>query len=1207
MSNNRVRRIAIIAPSTIPFARGGAEHFWWGLLNNLNSTKGISAELIKVRVQDGCLMGLLESYLEFSKLDLDDFDEVISTRYPAWGVQHKNHTVFMQHPLRAVYDLYPDLLALELGKDAQRVQGMAEVAEIANAGNKSPVTLSQFIHLAMKVMKQPNFPQQWGGLQNPWSRMIIRHIDQLCFSKVNRFSAISKTVADREGYFPPGKTAEVCFHPSSLQAKQSESQDFFFVASRLEALKRVDLVIEAWKEAQTEVPLLIAGTGSREAELKKLAAGEDGIQFLGFVSDEELARYYSEALAVAFVPKQEDFGLVALEALNAAKPVLTCADSGGPTEIIQHKINGWVSSPTPEAIAQGMRFFASDKQAAKEMGEAGREMSRQISWKTLNQFLVPGLRSKVVVVAGMYEDRFLSRKKEGLIALLKNASSDLRFSILTFDPTLSRERIVHHSAFLKERVVPTTELFDKYVEESFPEEKLFQNKIHLSYFTNYSRALLEELEDAKQILVLDEPMNKVVESVSSAKFGTLSYCSNARETESWFDLSVPDEVNCVLPLKNRTPKIAENDTTKSASKVIGRWGEAKDFFDPEYYRFQLGKSSDELSDNQLYEDYNQGGWRRGLDPAPWISVTEYSRQYPEIIAAGEEPLTHYFKKGHAEGVDLAASSRAIEYKIRYSGRKTKVWISSPRPFATALYFSEVKRIAGSFPDVDFVVPLFGMGYLRMEEMPKNVIAFQNNKNFDWDHLQALCTHKVNFEWLAKTQVPGFSNLKSRDNAVDELRNMLSVELHVVEGATTRSKESWSDTCQNFSEALLGSLNSEFLEHYSLERKQSYSFLVGESESWTVKRSIEQLAAELNSRGHFSIVSKDWNETLKFDEIVVVGDSEESLSAAEKLEEAGRKWSFVPLLSDEALITRPSRQFFHHSRNFLLRKSASEMLQHFAAFNLKPGVDQGAVGSEYMLTRADKIFVSSYVEKLLIQRNYPNKNVSTVDLFGLVRSDFDQIDDVRLWSELDLQAGEFDLQVGELNSVNNQLATLLALKNSDTPLVFLAPGDVLPEHWEVFKGLASIRSGRTLILSDERLDLGEASQLENFQISRLQRSPDCFDLLQEFVARARVVFSPSFYSVDTGVAKLALSFGKAVVGGEWGALSEMGGEENLYLCSAHDLESIKAAFAQAKAWQPASKAYSSSLKGRRDGGCCQAFLRAFGVNVESPNVSLQEAA
>jgi glycosyltransferase involved in cell wall biosynthesis len=95
------------------------------------------------------------------------------------------------------------------------------------------------------------------------------------------------------------------------------------VASRLAPEKGVDTAIDACHLAG--VPLVIAGDGPLEAELRARAVGAD-VTFAGRVDRQELARLRAGA-SVAIVPSRsaETFGLAAAEAMAAGLPVVASA------------------------------------------------------------------------------------------------------------------------------------------------------------------------------------------------------------------------------------------------------------------------------------------------------------------------------------------------------------------------------------------------------------------------------------------------------------------------------------------------------------------------------------------------------------------------------------------------------------------------------------------------------------------------------------------------------------------------------------------------------------------------------------------------------------------------------------------------------------------------------------------------------------------
>jgi len=111
----------------------------------------------------------------------------------------------------------------------------------------------------------------------------------------------------------------------------------------------------------------------------------DRVEWLGQISEEEKREAYALARAVVFPPLDEDYGYVTLEAMLASKPVLTCRDSGGPLEFVQHERTGLVADPNPECIANAMDRLWRSPDEAQVFGEAGRSRYEQmnINWKNV--------------------------------------------------------------------------------------------------------------------------------------------------------------------------------------------------------------------------------------------------------------------------------------------------------------------------------------------------------------------------------------------------------------------------------------------------------------------------------------------------------------------------------------------------------------------------------------------------------------------------------------------------------------------------------------------------------------------------------------------------------------------------------------------------------------------------------------------------------
>lgn len=381
--------VAIVAPCPVPYARGGAENLWRGLQDHLNEATQHQAEIIKLPSREHEFWDLLASYRRFAELDLTGFDVVLSSKYPAWMVDHPAHVVYMQHPLRGLYDTYHYFGLPEL-PDA--LGPVAELLAFCQGTERERGALGEFWerleHLrAREASLVPDLFAFPGAL----IRVLIHWLDGvgMCPGAIKRYGAISATVRARPGYFPVGADVFVAHHPAHREiAPGGRRGDYLFTVSRLDRPKRLDVLVEAMSLVCSKARLKLAGAGPEAERLGVLSAGNDRIELLGRVSDEALVGLYGRARAVAFIPYDEDFGLVALEAMQAGRPVITCGDAGGPRELVEHGVTGLVVDATPVAVAAAIDELWADRSRWRRMGRAGQLRAREVGWDPLVQQLL---------------------------------------------------------------------------------------------------------------------------------------------------------------------------------------------------------------------------------------------------------------------------------------------------------------------------------------------------------------------------------------------------------------------------------------------------------------------------------------------------------------------------------------------------------------------------------------------------------------------------------------------------------------------------------------------------------------------------------------------------------------------------------------------------------------------------------------------------
>ncbi len=264
-------------------------------------------------------------------------DVVISLRYPSYAVRHPRHVVWLNHRLREYYDLWASYRAT-LGPRGRLVQGTR--------------------------------------------RQILHFLDRRLLRSERRVFAQSETICQRLDRWG-GVPAQVLYPPAPQRPYRCDDYDGAILSvARLQPLKRNEILIEA-VAATPGARARIAGEGPERERLQALVeslAVNDRVEFLGRLSEDRLVAEYARCSAVWYGARAEDYGLVTLEAFNSAKPVVTCSDSGGPAELVEDDVSGFVVAPTIDDVATAVRRLQ-DPELAAELGRQARQVAEKHSWE----------------------------------------------------------------------------------------------------------------------------------------------------------------------------------------------------------------------------------------------------------------------------------------------------------------------------------------------------------------------------------------------------------------------------------------------------------------------------------------------------------------------------------------------------------------------------------------------------------------------------------------------------------------------------------------------------------------------------------------------------------------------------------------------------------------------------------------------------------
>jgi glycosyltransferase involved in cell wall biosynthesis len=204
---------------------------------------------------------------------------------------------------------------------------------------------ARFLYEDDDYLKAVRYPWPLRMLTEVLFRALRRH-DQRAARKVTRFVANSEEVRRRirETW---GQEAVVIHPPIDVDRFRPttpvQPEDWYLVVSRLVPHKWIDLAVQASTAAN--VPLKVIGAGRAEGSLRQMAGPT--VEFLGELSDDEVVAYMQRCKAL-ILPGVEDFGMTAVEAQAAGRPVIA-AGAGGALETVIPGVTGLHFEPHNEA------------------------------------------------------------------------------------------------------------------------------------------------------------------------------------------------------------------------------------------------------------------------------------------------------------------------------------------------------------------------------------------------------------------------------------------------------------------------------------------------------------------------------------------------------------------------------------------------------------------------------------------------------------------------------------------------------------------------------------------------------------------------------------------------------------------------------------------------------------------------------------------
>lgn len=336
----------LLSTTQVPFIEGGAETHARSLAEALQA-RGHDVDMVRIPFKWYPPERIHEHLLATRLLDVTEsngtpIDLVIGLKFPAYHIRHPNKVMWVIHQHRTAFEMW-----------------QSELCDL------SPFPAGKSVRDSIEQVERKLFPEARRVFSN------CRNVGD----RLKRFCGIDSTPL----YHPPQNVDAFYNAPA---------EDFLYFPSRLNPWKRQHLAIEAVRLTRKPVRLILSGAADHpeyEQRLRTLITEyklESRVELRGRIPFDEMLGLYARCKAVVFPPDNEDYGYITLEAMLAAKPVLTCSDSGGPVEFLRNGTDGLVVQPDPQALADCMDEAWSSPSFSCELGANARQRydDLNISW-----------------------------------------------------------------------------------------------------------------------------------------------------------------------------------------------------------------------------------------------------------------------------------------------------------------------------------------------------------------------------------------------------------------------------------------------------------------------------------------------------------------------------------------------------------------------------------------------------------------------------------------------------------------------------------------------------------------------------------------------------------------------------------------------------------------------------------------------------------
>jgi len=182
--------------------------------------------------------------------------------------------------------------------------------------------------------------------------------------------------------FPGGVAEEFLKYPVD-----PESEKYLLYIGRLDiSHKGIDILLESYKAANIDLPLVIAGDGIDKIKVEKLVKDtglNHKVRMVGWVEGREKYELIANCLAVCVPSRVEGWGIVATEAAAMGKPVIGTKVVGLEEAILDGKTGILVPKDNIEEFSRATKLLVKSKELRRKLGSFAKETAHGFTWESI--------------------------------------------------------------------------------------------------------------------------------------------------------------------------------------------------------------------------------------------------------------------------------------------------------------------------------------------------------------------------------------------------------------------------------------------------------------------------------------------------------------------------------------------------------------------------------------------------------------------------------------------------------------------------------------------------------------------------------------------------------------------------------------------------------------------------------------------------------